>query len=52
MSLVSNNILENSRVCGIPAIPIEDYIKIIIQQKKQIKNGRENIKNNKSDKVK
>lgn len=47
MSLVVNNISKNSRVCGIPAIPIDDYIKMIIQQKKIIKNGRKDFKDNK-----
>lgn len=47
MSLVSNNISENSRVCGIPAIPIDEYIKMIVQQKKLIKNGRKNSNDSK-----
>lgn len=47
MSLVANNISENSRVCGIPAIPLDEYIKMIIQQKKLIKNGRKNSNDSK-----
>ncbi|MFT5251041.1 MAG: acyl-[acyl carrier protein]--UDP-N-acetylglucosamine O-acyltransferase [Flavobacteriales bacterium] len=47
MSLVANNISENSRVCGIPAIPVDEYIKMIIQQKKLIKNGRKNSNDSK-----
>lgn len=42
MSLVTNNLPEKSNVCGIPAIPIDDYIKMIVQQKRSIKNGRKN----------
>jgi UDP-3-O-[3-hydroxymyristoyl] glucosamine N-acyltransferase len=40
MSLVTNNISKNIRVCGNPAIPIKDYIRIIYQQKKLLKNGK------------
>jgi len=47
MSLVVNNIAENSRVCGIPAIPIDEYIRIIVQQKKIIKDARKSTANNK-----
>ncbi len=47
MSLVSNSISENSRVCGIPAIPVDEYIKMITQQKKLIRNGRKNSNDSK-----
>lgn len=49
MSLVANNIAENTRVCGIPAVPIDQYIRMIIQQKKLIKDAKKNTKNNKPD---
>lgn len=52
MSLIANNIAENTRVCGIPAIPIDEYIQMIVIQKKLIKDARKNIKNNKPDQVK
>lgn len=52
MSLIVNNIPEKSRVCGIPAIPIDDYIRMIVQQKKLIQNARKNIENNKPNQVK
>jgi UDP-3-O-[3-hydroxymyristoyl] glucosamine N-acyltransferase len=40
MSLVSNNIPKGTRVCGNPAIPINDYIRMIFHQKKLIKDGK------------
>ena len=36
-SLVVNNVGENMRVCGNPAMPVDEYFRILINQKKNIK---------------
>lgn len=40
-SLVVNNVRENMRVCGNPAVPENEYFRILVNQKKSIKNKKD-----------